>query len=94
MVTGLLNVVEQTLLLVLQALSMFLFARLIIEILVQGNIIRGGNVISSIHQFLFKATEPMLMFVRSKLPPAPVDISYIVTFLGLWLLRILVSMIF
>ncbi len=94
MVGELLNVVEQTLLLVLQALSMFLFARLIIEILVQGNIIRGGSFISNIYQFLFKITEPMLMLIRSKLPPAPIDISYIVAFIGLWLLRILVSMIF
>ncbi len=94
MISELLNVIEQTLQLVLQALSMFLFARLIIEILVQGNIIRGGGFIANVHQFLFKVTEPVLMFIRSKLPPAPVDISYIVAFVGIWLLRILVSMIF
>ncbi len=88
------NTVESTLLLILTFVSYFIFARLIIEILVMGNILRSNDFMAKLYEFLFRITEPILSFVRSKLPPAPIDISYIVTLLGIMVLKFLVRLVF
>lgn len=70
-----------------------LFAKIIIDILVMGRIIPYNQTVGQIMNGLHQLTEPILGRIRGMLPPAPIDISYIVAILGIWLLQEFIAML-
>lgn len=73
--------------------SWVLFIKIIVDVLVMGRIIPYNPTIGKIMQFLHQLTEPILGRIRNMLPPAPVDISYIVAIFGIWILRMIIASI-
>ncbi len=68
-----------------------LFAKIIVDILVMGNILPYTPTMAQIMNGLNQLTEPILGRIRGMLPPAPIDISYIVAILGIWLIQSLIA---
>ncbi|MFV0432013.1 MAG: YggT family protein [Alphaproteobacteria bacterium] len=78
---------------VLGLISWVLFAKVIVDVLVMGRIIPYNDTMGKIMQVLHQLTEPILGRIRGMLPPAPIDISYIVAIFGIWILRMFIATI-
>ncbi len=78
---------------ILGIISWVLFAKIIVDVLVMGRIIPYNQTMAQIMNILHQLTEPILGRIRSMLPPAPIDISYIVAILGIAALRYFIIVI-
>ncbi len=70
-----------------------LFIKIIVDVLVMGRIIPYTPTMAQIMSGLNQLTEPILGRIRGMLPPAPIDISYIVAILGIWMLQSFIAML-
>lgn len=80
----------------LNIFSWILFIRIIFEILLRNQVINASPFVSSLFNMFFILTEPVLNFVRERIPTrySMIDMSYLITFLGIMVLRILIATIF
>ncbi len=78
---------------VLGIVSWVLFAKIVVDVLVMGRIIPYNDTIGKIMAVLRQLTEPILGRIRNMLPPAPIDISYLVAIFGIWILRMIIASI-